>query len=385
LIGQTKDQLEQERKKLIREIEETNKYLQKATKNKQITLKDIKAISAQVDFRKKLIKTISSEIIASDQKIKNNLNIIDSLNINLNNLNKQYAELQRYTYLRELSSNKWSYLLSSENMNTFFLRWRYIKQFEAFSENKKYEIVKLSNQIQSANQDIQKTKAEKGALLNQEKKETSVLEEEKMKKDKMLKDLTTKETILKADLQKQKKERERLNIAIESIIAEQLRLAREKNNASIKSNPNKEKELDTETEKLSGEFGKNKNKLPWPVSSGFISSKFGVQPHPTIKGVTIENNGIDISGNGAKDVKAVFDGEVVGVTKVPGYKHMVIIKHGTYYSVYSNLEDVYVRQGKKISTQESVGRISVDEDGNSELHFELWKDKVKLNPEGWLK
>lgn len=385
--AQSKEQLEQQRKKLIKEIEETNKFLQKTTKNKQTTLKDLKAISSQVDSRKKLISTISSELKASDKKIVENNRRIDSLNKNLVTLNKQFAELQRYTYLRALSSNKLSYLLSSDNLNVFFLRWRYIKQFEAFSNNKKQEILNLSKQIEISNQEINKIKEEKGVLLNQEKKEATVLEEEKAKKDKMLKDISTKETILKADLQKQKREREKLNAAIEKVIADQLRIVREKSEvAASKTATGKEKSLDVETEKLSSEFAKNKNKLPWPVSSGFVSSKFGIHKDDVLKGIEVNNNGIDISGKGSKEVKAVFSGIVEGAVKIPGsVKYMVVVSHGNYFTVYANLDQVAVRKGNNVSTQEIIGRVSEDENGDSEIHFEIWKGKTKLNPESWLK
>lgn len=385
--AQSKEQLEQQRKKLIKEIEETNKFLQKTTKNKQTTLKDLKAISSQVDSRKKLINTIASELKASDKKIIENNRRIDSLNKNLVSLNKQFAELQRYTYLRALSSNKLSYLLSSDNINVFFLRWRYIKQFEAFSDNKKQEIINLSKQIESSNQEINKIKVEKGVLLNQEKKEATVLEQEKAKKDKMLKDISTKETILKADLQKQKREREKLNAAIEKVIADQLRMAREKSEVSAgKTTKGKEKSFDVETEKLSNEFAKNKNKLPWPVSSGFVSAKFGIHKDDVLKGIEVNNNGIDISGKGSKEVRAVFSGKVEGAVKIPGStKYMVVVSHGNYFTVYANLDEVGVRKGNNVSTQENIGRVSADENGDSEIHFEIWKEKTKLNPESWLK
>lgn len=386
-FSQTKEQLEQQRKKLIKEIEETNKFLQKTAKNKQTTLKDLKAITSQVDSRKKLITTISSELKASDKKIADNNKKIDSLHKNLVNLNRQFAELQRYTYLRELSSNKLSYLLSSENINTFFLRWRYIKQFEAFSDNKKQEIVRLAKEIENSTLEITKIKNEKGVLLNQEKKEAVVLEQEKAKKDKMLKDISTKETILKSDLQKQKKEREKLNAAIEKVIAEQLRMVREKSEvASKKSGSGKEKSFDVETEKLSNEFAKNKNKLPWPVSSGFVSSKFGIHKDDVLKGIEVNNNGIDISGKGSKDVRAVFGGKVEGAVKIPGStKYMVVVSHGNYFTVYANLDEVSVRKGSNVSIQETIGRTSADKNGDSEIHFEIWKEKTKLNPESWLK
>lgn len=385
--AQSKEQLEQQRRKLIKEIEETNKFLQKTTKNKQTTLKDLKAISSQVDSRKKLITTISSELKASDQKIIENNRKIDSLNKNLVSLNRQFAELQRYTYLRALSSNKLSYLLSSDNINVFFLRWRYIKQFEAFSENKRQEIINLSRQIENSNQEINKIKLEKGVLLNQEKKEATVLEQEKAKKDKMLKDISTKETILKSDLQKQKKEREKLNAAIEKVIADQLRMAREKSEvAASKTATAKEKSFDVETEKLSGEFAKNKNKLPWPVSSGFVSSKFGIRRDDVFKDIEIDNKGIDISGKGNKEVKAVFNGKVEVAVKIAGSaKYMVVLSHGNYFTVYTNLDNVTVSRGNNVSTQETIGRVFSDENGDSELHFEIWKQQTKLNPESWLR
>ena len=389
--GQSKEQLEKERKKLIQDIEKTKKYLESTTKTKQTTLKDLKAISVQVDNRKKLTSTISGEISASDQKIIDNNHKIDSLSKNLTRLNEQYLQMQRYTYLRQLSNNKWSYLLSSANLNTFLLRWRYRAQFEAFNQKKQAEINGLRLEIEKNNQEITKIKEEKGKLLEQEKQEASTLEKEKAAKDKMLMEISSKESTLKKELEKKKGEREKLNAAIERVINEQLRLAREKaaatsSTASATSKAEKkENKLDDASVKLAAEFSQNKNKLPWPVSSGFISSGFGVQPHPTIKGVTIENNGIDITGKGSKDVKCVFNGEVVGVTKVPGYNHMVIVRHGNYYSVYSNLSEVYVKQGSKLSGQQSIGKISSDENGDAELHFELWKDKTKLNPEAWLR
>ena len=389
LASQSKEQLEKQRKKLIQEIEKTNKFLETTIKTKQTTLKDIKAISAQVDNRKKLITTISGEITASDRKLKENNVKIDSLSDNLLQLNTQYLEMQRYTYLRALSNNRWSYLLSSGNLNTFLLRWRYLAQFEAFNKKKKEEISSLKMQINQNNEEISKVKEEKGKLLTQEKIEATTLEKEKSIKDKMLKDISSKENDLKAELQKKKNEREKLNSAIERVISEQMRLARERasneNAATGKKKETGEMKLDDASIKLSNEFSQNKNKLPWPIASGFVSSAFGVQAHPTIRGVTIENNGIDIAGKGSKEVKVVFEGEVVGVTKIPGYNHMVIVRHGKYHSVYSNLDVVYVKQGMKLSTQQSVGMVNADESGNAELHFELWIDKSKLNPVSWLR
>ncbi|MCB0820667.1 MAG: peptidoglycan DD-metalloendopeptidase family protein, partial [Bacteroidetes bacterium] len=140
-----------------------------------------------------------------------------------------------------------------------------------------------------------------------------------------------------------------------------------------------------ETKALSGKFEANKGKLPWPVSRGVITESFGTHAHPVLKGITTNNNGIDIATSAGATVKAIFDGEVTGVISIPGSNRAVIIKHGEYLSVYSNLASVSVSKGDKVSTGSSVGVADSDGDsGKGEAHLEIWKGKAKLNPEDWI-
>ena len=377
LHSQSKEKLESERKKLIKEIEKTSQYLEKASLSKKSTLKDLKAIETQVDSRKKLITNIREDITESDKTLKDNTETLEVLNKKMFELTDQYGGILRYNYLQHLSNTKWSYILSSTNLNNMVLRWRYMRQFEEYANTKKDEIVALNAEINASNQVITKTIEQRKDLLKTEEGHKIKLEKEMSQKNKTLKEITGKEAELRKELNKKKAEREKLNASIESIILAELKRVKVKEVESPA--------LNTASDKLTNEFSTSKGRLPWPMSSGFVSAKFGTIPHPTIKNINIENNGIDITTKGNQTVKSVFGGEVVGITKVPGSKHMIIIRHGNFYTVYSNVENVSVRKGEKISVQQAIGTASPDEDGQTELHFELWRDRTKLNPESWLK
>lgn len=407
LMAQSKEQLEKERLKIIKEIEATSRFLSTTLKDKEKTLSDVKAITSLVDSRKKLIDNIKAELIKSDQSIQFNSYKLDSLHTIKKSLEKQYDDLLSYNYRQELSNNKWTYLLSSNNINTFLMRWRYLAQFQAFQKQKEADIAALNEVINLQNIKITDEKKSKASLLTVEQSTMQKLEVDKKNKDVILKKISSKEGELLADLKKKQSEREKLNIEIEKVIMEQLKNARKaaeaaaaaeaaKIAAANKTNnnetnapkktttsPNKEIKLNTETEKLASDFAKNKKKLPWPVGEGFISSRYGTQAHPTLAGVTIENNGIDISSSSSQSVSTVFDGVVAAVSPIQGSKNMVIIRHGSYYTVYSNLETVSVTPEMKLRTGQKIGTTGLS-DGVSELHFELWNGKSKQNPTSWL-
>jgi murein DD-endopeptidase MepM/ murein hydrolase activator NlpD len=136
---------------------------------------------------------------------------------------------------------------------------------------------------------------------------------------------------------------------------------------------------------LSKQFNLNKTKLPWPVGSGFISQAFGIHPHPTMRNITTENNGINISTTQGSKARAVFDGEITAIVKIPGLFNTVLVKHGEYFTVYSNLEVVNISKGQQIKTGQELGLIYTNEEGKTELHFEVWKGNEKQNPEHWLR
>lgn len=377
IYGQDRNELEKQRQKIIQDIERTNKELQSNQKNKETQLGQLKTLEEQVGSRKKLIINLNQEVQLNEKVLLENQAQLDHLLSKNRELQKSYAAFIRQSYLKKQSSSKWSYLLSAENLNVFLLRWRYMSQFDEFARQKSQELLKLSEQITSTNKEIEEVKSNTLKVISSTAENMNKLEEEQKVKDALIKKLSKEELALRDKLAKREKERENLNSSIEKIIRAELARAKELEESN--SEAVSRKEIDNTG------FSNNKGKLTFPVKNSKITSKFGNQPHPNIKGVQISNNGIDFACSEAEEVLCVYDGEVVGVTYVPGFKNMIIIKHGSYYTVYSKLEKTYVVKGDKVNRSQKLGRINQGENGQIELHFELWKDKNKLDPQPWFR
>ncbi len=364
--AQSRRQLEEERSKIIEQIEQTSKNLKITESNKKATLKDLKAIENQIKNRKELIQNIQNQIRNAEKAISSNDTKIDSLNLDMLQLNNQYKQLVRNIYLREKAGNKWAYIFSASSVNNAFLRWRYSKQYEAYTHQKTDQFTTLRGNISTKTNSILEEKNYVEELLIDEKKNFAQLEKDQKKKDEILTNLKKEESLLRTDLVKKKKQRESLNKEIEKIIIAELSRAKKKKSSSANN---------------SSTVSIAKRKLSWPAK-GYISGKFGSQRHPTLKNVKINNNGIDITCKKSAPVSAVADGTVIGITSIPGYDNMVIVQHGKYYSVYSKLAHVIVKKEDQLKAGQTLGRLNNSE--APELHFEFWDGKKKLDPLKWL-
>ena len=206
---------------------------------------------------------------------------------------------------------------------------------------------------------------------------------EKFEQEEVLTDLKKKEKDLKKDLKRKQRTAEKFQRAIEEIIREEIRKAREaaaKAGKSSKGFP-----MTPEARALSRTFSANKSKLPWPVAQGVITGQYGTHPHPVLKQILVKNNGIDISTSAGSIARAIFEGTVSKIIIIPGEGKSVLIRHGEYLSVYSYMSEVFVKSGDKISTKQELGLL-VSENSNTktEVHFELWKGMSTLNPAYWL-
>ncbi len=370
-MGQSRTDLEQERDKIIQEIEWTQQSLKKTKANKSEQLKSLQILGQQINKRQELISNLKVALTTLDQEMHSNQRLLSSMSDNVAEIQSQYDELLRYTYLRKLGTNKWIYILSAESLNKAFLRWRYTHQFEEYCLRKAKELEMLNAEIAERNDWIQKSKEKQRNLLSSESKQIDLLDKSKSEKNKLLSVLKKDEAKLRRELNRRNEERERLNKAIEdAIVAELRRVESEESSAATSANL-----------KLTGQFADNRGKLPWPVEQGYVQSPFGQQPHPTIKGLKINNNGIDIVAGTGENVTAIFGGKVIGVTRIPGYDNMAIIQHGDYYSVYSKLASVNVTKNDEIITGQIIGSLGPD---NNELHIEIWKNKSKVDPQKWL-
>lgn len=372
---QSRKDLEKQRMQIIKDIEKTSQALEQTIKSKEENLIQLKTLENQMGSRKKLINNLQSEVLLNDELVVTNEKKIQTLQEKHGILKKQYSDLLRSSYLKKMSNSKWSYLLSAENLNNLIIRWRYIRQFDNYTQQKLETIQNITSEIQVKNQEILKVRQKSIVAIEETSKNMTVLEKEQKVKDRVVKSLSKEEEKLNATLKKREKDRENLNSAIEKVIIAELSRSKEIEKSDVAIS--KKKEIDN-----SG-FAKNKGALDWPISKGKITGQFGTHPHPTIKNVDVSNNGVDFTLPSSDKVECVYDGEVVGVTSIPGFNIMVIIKHGSYYSVYSKLSQVSVSKGQKIKRGQKLGEVTVGDNGNAELHFELWKDKIKLNPQQW--
>lgn len=413
-------ELEKQRKAALADIEMTNQMLNETRQSARNSLNRLNLISQQILSRKKVISLLNQEIAEIDKQISSTRNEITKLEKELGNKRTNYGKSVQSLYKRRSSQDRLLFILSADNFAQSLRRMRYLREYADWQKRQAAEIIDKQREITVKQQELEKTRSEKNALLGTRETESRKLQVEESDQKQEVQELNKKQKDLQADLKKKKRQAENLNRQIEKQIAAEIaraeaeakaareraaraakeRLAREK--ASGKTPTKKETEpardervadtkggyaMTREEKKLSDDFAGNRGRLPYPVAGRHtIVAGFGEQQHQELKYVRTNNSGIDIMTAPGTEARAVFNGEVTRVFVVPGYNNSVIIRHGNYLTVYSNLSDVYVKAGDRVSTRQAIGRVFTDtEDGNSTiLHFQLWKEKTKLNPAPWL-
>jgi septal ring factor EnvC (AmiA/AmiB activator) len=350
-----------------------------------------------------LIETLNIELSSAEEGILRNQDVIVSLERDVSNMRSEYARTVRNAFRQKSISNPLLYILSAESLNQAFRRWLFLRKYDQRRHEAAAAIVATQTMLTRKVDLIKDTRLEKESLLLSMQSQELSLKVELVEKDKILQVLSKDEARLKVDLHKKQAEHEALNKAIENIISEQVRKRVEearKKNAAPPPSPSKKPEKkpvfsptnaekntnDVTADAVSLGFAKNRGRLPWPVESGFISRAFGRQKHPTLKNIEITNNGVDIRTEEHSVVHAVFEGRVAGTQFIPGHDYTVILQHGDYYTVYSNLAETNLSKGDNVRAQQNIGTVSYNPiTGSSELHFELWHDKERINPSGWIK
>ena len=402
-------QLEQQRKEALADIEETNKLLQETAQTAKTSLNRLNLLSKQILSRKKVISLLNQELDEIEKDILNIQGQLRTLKRELGDKQTNYGKSMRGLYKRHSSQDKLLFILSAESFSQSMRRMRYLREYADWQKRQANDIVEKQAEISRKQAEMEKTRAEKRTLLGTRQEESKKLESEEASQKEEVQLLNKRQKDLKADLQKKRRQAEALNRQIEKQIAEEIaraeaeaKAAREQAAAKGKPVPESKNEpireervadtkggyAMTKAEKqLSDNFANNRGRLPYPVAGRHtIVATFGEQQHQELKYVRTSNSGIDIQTSPGADARAVFNGEVTRVFVVPGYNNSVIVRHGNYLTVYSNLSQVYVKAGDRVSTRQAIGRIYSDpEDGNSTiLHFQLWKEKTKLNPQPWL-
>lgn len=389
VFAQNKNELEEKKKELQKEISLTNKLLNETKKNKELTLDELLKLKSKITLRVELISAIDQEIRYVNKQINRNQNIILSLQKDLERLKQEYAKMIYYAYKNKSSYNKIMFVFSSSSFNQAYKRLKYIQQYSEYRKKQGEAIVKTQQELKSKISELEASKQEKSALLSLEQQEKQKLAVEQAEQETNVKKLQSKEQELRSDLNKKQEAERKLQKAIERIIEEEIRKAREAaakaNKGSTTSESKTSFPMTPEALKLSNSFASNKGSLPWPVLEGIITDRFGQHPHPVLSGIIINNNGVDISTTKGAIARAIFEGEVSSVAIIPGGGKVVMIRHGEYLSVYSYLSEVYVNKGDKITTKQHLGTlISETDKAKTNVHLEIWKGMTKLNPEYWI-
>ncbi len=379
LHGQSRKELEEKRLRLIEEINQTNRKLQETQQSKTATLNSYLALKKQVAQRRQLVATLRQEIDEADSLIAQSAAEMHMLESDITHLRAEYARTLRTAWRLHLQQTWATWLFSSNSFNQALQRRRFMKQYEQNRRRQAQLILETQQLLATKVAMLEKTKAEQQQLMAQALQQSELLRTALQDKDRALKSLQADESRLLKELERTEKERERFNAAIESLIVAEMNQKRKESRMPPPPKPgDSPRPEETPAPDKSG-FGARRGSLPWPVSGGRISRAFGPQPHPTLKDVIVPNNGVDIQAASGTDVSAVFDGKVVSVQFIPGHLNMVLIQHGTYYTVYSNLDVLAVNRNDTVKAGQVIGKL-----GKNDLHFEVWREKNRLNPAHWL-
>lgn len=387
ITQKTKEKLQSDKEKIEDDIAYTNKLLKETKKSKQISLNQLIILNNKINQREELITNISTEIGSLDDQILSNTKETAKLTSELKKTKEAYAKMIYYAYKNRNAYVRLMYLFASSDVNQAFLRLKYLKQYAKYRRNQAELIASATERLSEKLAELTGIKTSKSNLLKTKEAEKTLLAQEKEEKNTSVKTLQKKEKDLKKTISQKEKEAKKLQQSIEAIIAEEIKKATTKTTSTTSTTTSttiKELGLTDKEIALSTSFSTNKGKLPWPTEKGIVTSTFGLHTHPVLD-IKVKNNGIDISTNAGSKARAVFEGKVTGVVNIPGANKAVIIRHGEYLTVYSNLSDVAVKVGDQVSVKEEIGTIATDtEESKTELHFEVWFGKVLTDPIGWL-
>ena len=362
--------LQKKQRKLQEEIEQTNKMLKQTKRDESATLNKLQLIGQNIKTQRKLITTLDNEITALNREMRHLSSTRDSLQVVLERYKADYAQMIRQSHYARMQQSPLLFLLSSDSFQQLVRRTRYLQEFAHFRQEQVRRIERTQHEIDTQNELLQANKNDKQTALSTRKREQENLKRDERKQQTMLTQLKSKEKDLSKKLKQQQKKVAELNKKIDDLVKKQ---------AATTTTLTKEQQL------LAGGFEANKGRLPWPVEKGLISGHFGKQQHPVYSQVTMDNKGIYLQTTAGSKARAVYKGEVTSCFMIAN-TYAVIIQHGNYRTVYSNLSKLSVKQGDKVETKQAIGTIFTDaeQDQKTELYFQIYKDRDILNPELWI-
>ena len=398
--AQSRAELEQQRKQKEQEIATLKKRLSETGAKERKTLAYLSDLNELIRQRQSLINTLQNQLNAITLHIGEESDIVSALDSDVANLKKDYAKLLYYMYKNRRSVNMVSFVFAAHSFNEALKRLEFVRFYTSYREEQVELIEKTEASLASRIKDLKTEEASKKEVLAKLDEEEKSLESNKHEQNVLMHRLQGDEKKIRRQLQEQQRIANRLDKAIRNSIAKEIaesnRKARaanktpnttKENGRTSKNPPSKEELAPTpEMAELSARFAENRSRLPWPVDNGAIIEHFGVHEHPTLARVTVNCNGVVIKTPAGSKARCVFGGKVTAVITIPGANNAVIVNHGNYFTVYSNLDKVFVHTGEKLTVRQEIGSVGVDKiTGESQVELEIWKaPDEKLDPEKWL-
>ena len=373
--------LEAQRLKLKKEIIQINNLLFSNTKNRKIALNEVENIETRLNVRVELIKVTNQQANLLTRRININQRNIDNQRKELDELKKEYAKMIQKSYASKSLQNRLMFLFSSENFLQAYRRIQYLKQYARYRRKQGLQISEKTKLLQNLNKVLIEENEVKTKLINENREIRKKLVQEQKKQQELINTLRLKQSSLRTQIEKKQKQRQRIdkeiNRLIREAIAESNRISGKKSREIFQLTP--------EAKLIAENFQENKGRLPWPLEKGVVTQGFGRQRHPVVKTTIIQSNGVTISTEPFAKVRAVFEGEVMSVIIIKGSNPSVLIRHGSYITLYTNLSKLYVKKGEKVSSKQVIGEVFTNQQtGRTQLQFGIFNNIKALNPKDWV-
>ena len=400
-------ELESKRSTLQKQIAESETLLQATKKNVGSRLSGLASLTGQIEERKRYILTINHDLEAIDREVASLGRQIAALQRSLKDKRDKYAASVQYLYKNRSIEEKLMFIFSAKTLAQTYRRLRYVREYATFQRLQGEEILKKQQELDNKKAELLEVRAAKENLLEERESETAKLEAQEKQQRSLVNSLRRQQRSLQNDLDKKRREANRLNDRIDRLIAEEIEKARRRaeeearreaaarkkqeaaaapGTAVAKPAPVETYTLDKADRALSGTFAENRGKLPVPITGPYlITSHFGQYTVEGLRNVKLDNKGIDIQGQPGAQARAIFGGKVAAVFQLNGLFN-ILVRHGAYISVYCNLSSASVKTGDTVTIRQPLGAVFSNpaDGGRTVLHFQLRKEKQKLNPEPWL-
>ena len=376
----TQKDLELKRISLVNEIKNIQKLINNSKDEKKLVLENIENLNYKLDLQNEIIKITNNELNIISVSIRNNQESINQLQKSQQILKSQYSEMILKSYKTRSKTGKLMFIFSSVNFQQALKRIQYFKQYSEFQNNQLQKIAVNTKELKSLANKLNNDKNLQLKLVSDNKKIKNNINLEISKKNNLLNFISNNQTKYLREIKLKQQKTAKIDKEIEKIIAKAIAESNRKKNTSSKLFA-----LTPEAKILSNNFISNKGKLPWPVEKGYISLKYGKQPHPIVKTATIQSNGIRIITASFQKARTIFNGTVYRIISSKNGSKTLLIQHGNFFTVYKNLSVIYVKKGDKVSTKQELGQIITNKSsGQTILSFSLFRDNKTENPLLWI-